>query len=224
MLSEAGISGRLWLAADSALNFDLFRIRLGPVVGNLSQLSDFGIGQGKRAAVHLFGVLVKSLADEVAQVAWGVGLDIPRGVARAFSQCTAAGDEEEPNVPHLSLKAQTLASIASAHDGETDLLATFQNCALQERLSIIDIWASNSLLIVQFVDDAFLLQSSLAGLRTCNVALQKFASQWNNKFKGGAKRASVLATGVASLVTSSLGDIQGEPVRPVSRMQVLGST
>ena len=51
-LGRAGIVGRLWLMADSALAHDPFRIRVGPLVGELVLLQDYGLGQGRRGATQ----------------------------------------------------------------------------------------------------------------------------------------------------------------------------
>ena len=91
-----------------------------------------------------------------------------------------------------------------------------------ERLTILDIWAAHSLLIVQFIDDSFVLQSTLAGLRAADLALDRFAAKWIHKFKGGRKGASVLAVGVMPPHQSALGSLQGVPVQLVNQLSVLG--
>ena len=59
-LRKAGLRGRWWLAAVASLSEERVRVRLGPLVGPLAVLLDFGVGQGKRAGVHLFGALVRA--------------------------------------------------------------------------------------------------------------------------------------------------------------------
>ena len=44
-LSLAGVVGRLWLVADACLQRDMLRVRIGPLVGDLVNLQDVGIGQ-----------------------------------------------------------------------------------------------------------------------------------------------------------------------------------
>ena len=74
-LGLAGVTGRMWLVADASLGSDPLRVRLGPLVGELVNLSDFGIGQGRRGAVHMFGTLVRGLISEVEGASVGAGLD-----------------------------------------------------------------------------------------------------------------------------------------------------
>ena len=205
-----------------ALETDHFRIRLGPLVGDLLTLSDFGIGQGKRAAVHLFGALVQGLPHELKKATVGIGLDLPRSICRAFASATPAAERETPTTPHLSAKARRLGQQRTAAVSEDDLQLTLESCTRQERLTILDIWAAHSLLIVQFVDDSFVFQSTLAGLRAANLALERFAAKWVHKFKGGKKRASVLAVGVMPPDQSALGRLQGDPIQLVSQLSVLG--
>ena len=76
-LGRAGIVGRLWLVADACMQNDFLRVRIGPLVGELANLQDVGIGQGRRAAVQLFGLLVRSLIENVHDSTVGVGIDRP---------------------------------------------------------------------------------------------------------------------------------------------------
>ena len=74
---RAGVMGRLWLFADSCLGAEQLRIRLGPVVGNVVELLEFGVGQGRRTGHAFFQALVRPLLDSCASAAVGVGLDPP---------------------------------------------------------------------------------------------------------------------------------------------------
>ena len=78
-LGRAGIVGRLWLVADACMQNDFLRVRIGPLVGELANLQDVGVGQGRRAAVQLFGLLVRSLIENVHDSTVGVGIDRPHG-------------------------------------------------------------------------------------------------------------------------------------------------
>ena len=44
----------------------------------------------------------------------------------------------------------------------------------------------------QFVDDAFILRSSVSGVLKVNQALEEFSDKFRHRFKGGSKRAAVL--------------------------------
>ena len=51
------------------------------------------------------------------------------------------------------------------------------------------------LLILQFVDDSFIFQSSTAGLAAVNNALTQFCKVWRHRFQGGRKRPLVMVVG-----------------------------
>lgn len=53
-------------------------------------------------------------------------------------------------------------------------------------------WAQSFVLVFQFVDDAFILRSSVSGVLKVNQALQEFSDKFRHRFKGGSKRAAVL--------------------------------
>ena len=56
-------------------------------------LSEFGVGQGRRAGVHLFGLTVSRMDGEVLQRAGGAGLDLPPRAARALVGAREGPDE-----------------------------------------------------------------------------------------------------------------------------------
>ena len=60
-LRAAGLRGRWWLAADASLGAESVRVRIGPLVAPALALLEFGVGQGRRAGVHLFGALIRGL-------------------------------------------------------------------------------------------------------------------------------------------------------------------
>ena len=69
--------GRLWLFADSCLGTEQLRVRLGPIVGDIVELMDFGVGQGRRTEPVYFQALLRPLRDCCSSAAVGVGLDPP---------------------------------------------------------------------------------------------------------------------------------------------------
>ena len=68
------------------LGSDRLRVRVGPLVGLTHVLTDVGIVQGRRPAVHLFGVLMRTLIDSVEGEAHGVGIDPPPGSSACMAE------------------------------------------------------------------------------------------------------------------------------------------
>ena len=196
-LVEAGLTGRLWLAADAALETDRVRVRVGPLVGSLVELTEFGIGQGKRAAVHLFG---------------------------RPCQFVTYADEHEDQSTSSSCEPSRLATFLSRCHSEEEMARHLGKLSFADRMSVLDCSAQHRILLTQFVDDAFVFHSSLAGLLKGNRALESFAESWKHMFKGGKKRAAVLAVGAATPAAEALGTLQGERVRPAQAITVLGPT
>ena len=221
-LAQAGVDGRLWLLADSALEQDKFRIRLGPLVGELAGRNDFGVAQGSRSSVHTFSCLVKSLSDTLSDHVIGVGLDVPRPACRAYSEA----------VPHLwPLDQRFWAPILRQCESCEPLLATESEFLIalsplsdDQRLVTLDLWAQSSVLVFQFVDDVFIPQSSISGVRGVNHALQEFSDKFRHRFKGGSKRAAVLPVGTMKPNEETLGTLHQEPVVAVDKLHVLGPT
>ena len=84
-LRAAGLVGRWWLAADASLGAESVRVRIGPLVAPAVALLEFGVGQGRRAGVHLFGALIRGLIDCCAASAAPVPLGPPGSPAAQFS-------------------------------------------------------------------------------------------------------------------------------------------
>ena len=60
----AGVGGRFWLVLDAALHSEQVRLKIGGMIGEVTQLNRFSIGQGKRSGVHQFGMFTRALFDE----------------------------------------------------------------------------------------------------------------------------------------------------------------
>ena len=73
------------------MNDDPLRVRLGPLIGEMVKLRDVGIGQGRRAAVQVFGSLLRSLTDNISGSTVGVGIDVPKGVHDAVGAAGSVG-------------------------------------------------------------------------------------------------------------------------------------
>ena len=107
---------------------------------------------------------------------------------------------------------------------EEEMARHLGKLSFADRMSVLDCSAQHRILLTQFVDDAFVFHSSLAGLLKGNRALESFAESWKHMFKGGKKRAAVLAVGAATPAAEALGTLQGEQVRPAQAITVLGPT
>ena len=91
-----------------------------------------------------------------------------------------------------------------------------------EALLFLDATAQSNLLLLQFVDDAFVLQSTCWGLfRVCR-SMSHFAFLWHHRFAGGSKAASVLCVGDTWPEGLPLPVLDGQQVRIVDRLDVLG--
>ena len=220
-LAWAGITGRMWLVADAALDMDPLRVRLGSLVGDLAELRNVGIGQGRRVAVHKFGALLVSLLDGVKASTFGVGIDPPPAAVRAWACAVppSFGTAFVGAAQTWGLVHQALQGLAAGSPWETVLEA---DCIGEARLLTLDISARSSLLMVQFVDDCFILQSTAFGLRCANRALSKFCMEWRHSFKGGAKGPAVLAVGPSDGTGGNFGQLDGKTPTQVSRLDVLG--
>jgi hypothetical protein len=222
-LGRAGLVGRMWLVADAALGFDMFRVRLGPLVGSLMQLRDVGIGQGRRGAVHQFGALVRALTDAVEASTLGAGLSPPLQAVQACRGLPHAGPRLACDDP-----SQVWPLVASA-------VGAGGTCALREwypalaqlpsydlRLLFLDAVSLVALLIIQFVDDTFIVQSTVFGLRCANRGLSVFCKLWRHRIKGGSKRPVVLPIGASGIQASDVGPVGDVEVAVEGEVQVGG--
>ena len=83
--------------------------------------------------------------------------------------------------------------------------------------------ARHALLIVQFVDDSFLFQSSPAGLAAANRGLSQFCTRWRHRFQGGRKKPVVMAVGADWRAGgAAFGSVDGESPAPADSLDMLG--
>ena len=191
-LGFAGVKGRFWLMADACMQNDRLRLRVGPLIGELVNLKDVGIGQGRRAAVQLFGVLVRALIDSVQASTVGVGLDAPSAALRSVEENGAA------SVHGPAGWSSILKAVGGVQTGSLDMeTAILSLRSGAERSLFLDAMAGHGLLMLQFVDDSFVLQSSLHGLTCANRALLGFCRTWRHRFKMGSKGPAFLRFGDA---------------------------
>ena len=190
---EAGIKGKSWLVLDHSLSNDQARIRLGPLLGPFFSLEKEGIRQGGRAAVHLFGAVVKELNSFVPDAVPGIGLGLNRAVVRAadLGERKKVGTVE-PLWPLLHMASSDVdlqATESAMRQNVPGLLST------QDATILLDLVAPHKMLCLQFVDDCFILQSTTWGLQKVCNALGAFAQLWRHRFAGGSKAASVMLVG-----------------------------
>ena len=212
---EAGVSGRLWLFADSCLGTESLRVRMGPVVGDVVELLEFGVGQGRRTGPMFFQALVRPLLDYCASASVGVGLN-PPGLGELHAEAAAAGGDNDGEVDWAMVTA--FQPVAKSLVGRQ--LAGSTNWST--RNTMLDVASEWSLLIVQFVDDTFTFVSSSASLRAVNYAMSKFCTDWRHKFQGGRKRPTVMAVEAKMLNHDARGLVCGEVPQEASYLDVLG--
>ena len=216
-LGWAGVRGRFWLMADACMQSDFLRVRVGPLVGELVNLEGVGIGQGRRAAVQLFGVLVRALIDNVQASTIGVGVDAPTAALCAVE--SAGGMAVHGDVQWSSI----LDAVGGAKAGTKDLVTAVVSLRSgAERSVFLDAMSGHGMLMLQFVDDSFVLQSSLWGLTSVNKALSAFCVTWRHRFKMGTKGPAVLCIGGADSQRFSCGTVDGTPPALTDKMLVLG--
>ena len=203
VLVDAGIVGRIWLVAYADMECDPMHVRLGPLVGTLANVLHTSVGQG-RHAVQLFSSLARKLAEAVNECTIGVGLDPPRPAVRAFASCTAPNDNLLIHGPHRAPVLQAVNELASEPIRQNDCANLMENMSAPQRLLLLDMLATNTVLISLFVDDSFVLQSTFAGLRTVNKSLNAFCTEWKHRFKGGSKRPLVMCVGAVARARSGM--------------------
>jgi len=192
-LWRAGVRGKDWLHMDATFSSDNFRVRLAHLVGPIRELTDFAVGQGKRAAVHLFGALTRALVDSAANHL-GVGLGLT-----AFEVNATFTGQSLWTAPTLPVDASRVhlvtGSVATAIDACARapwLQPATPVGTAAERLLALDVLAKSNTDLTQFVDDVFALCSTCAGLNSLTRAANDFASQWRHRFASGSKKPMVL--------------------------------
>ena len=210
----------MWLIADAALGRDDVRVRLGPLVGTLLQLVD-GVGQGRRSAVHQFGVLMRALVNSVKMSTLGVGLGTPARIVQAMGNT--------PSEPRLSVEPSIVwPEVGRVVKGLANRLQVSYGPLLGElpsddvRFLALDAMSPWSLLIVQFVDDSFLVQSTIFGLQCANRGLAAFCRDWRHQVKGGSKRPVVLSIGAGHVYPEQIGRIGDIDVAVVQQVAIGG--
>jgi len=231
-LWQAGVRGFLWLALDASFQLDRFRVRLGPLIGAVDLLVHTGVAQGRRAAVHLFGVLMKGLVEICGASVQGVGLDVPRAAVEAWQLGDSGSDlglDTRDGLDCTTSEAQqwiiVREAVRSFMMAGRSALVGIRSVVMQTetaRLLLLDEVSTHAILLLIFVDDTFLFQSTLCGLRAVNRSLTEFCYKWRHRFQGGRKRPSVMAIGAPSPAPRNCGEICGETPLVVESMTVLG--
>ena len=93
----------------------------------------------------------------------------------------------------------------------------------EEALLLLDATAQSNLLLLQFIDDAFVLQSTPWGLFKVCRSMSSFAVLWHHRFAGGKKAASLLCVGEAWPAELPLPTLDGEAVKVVNQLDILGT-
>ena len=210
----AGIRGSLWLCLDSAVQQDHFRIRYGPLVGPAILLITAGLGQGGRRAVHLFGALARGIPDQLRQSVIGVSLGTsPILLDRLRLHSRPSGDVEVNIVPYL---VQACRGTAPLSHSSTLLRST----NLETALVALDVLATHSLLVFQFVDDVFVFQSTLWGMNRVCKALEQFLQLWKHRFAAGPSKVALMLVPASLPSSTNLPSLDGAAIGLVSSFNV----
>eukprot|EP00435_Cladocopium_sp_Y103_P051578 s593_g16.t1 len=215
----AGVSGAFWLCLDSALCQDQFRVKYGPLISPTLLLLAAGLGQGGRRAVHLFGALARGIPDELRKLTIGVALGTSRLLLDALQlNQRLSGDvcwmENVRLVSHFRELGVSSLNLPPA--------APSVPCSVESALLAVDALAQHSLLVSHFVDDVFVLQSTLWGIQRACRALDNFCNQWRHRFATGKSKVSLMPVSpfpFHDLIPPSLGDSE---VEWVVSCQILG--
>ena len=80
--------------------------------------------------------------------------------------------------------------------------------------------ALHAFLLLPFVDDVFILQSTCHGLRRACNGLTEFTKLWRHNFAGGRNSATFLAIGVAAPEAAHLTPMGNDKPEHVYRLGV----
>jgi exonuclease III len=152
----AGIKGSLWLCLDSSLQQDTFRARYGPLVGPAALVLAAGLGQGGRRAVHLFGAMARGIPDQLRQRIIGIAIGSPWRLLNKLQVGSRSSGNVQPDL------VATLVSLCRLGPDYGELpRSILNNVTVDTALLTLDVLATNTLLISQFVDDIFIFQSTM---------------------------------------------------------------
>ena len=171
--------------------------------------------------MQLFGAFAKGLTDAVKQGNVGVGIGHSVAACRAVLQDRAGSlsPYAAPGWEDITLAASDFDPMAPTQAIRNLLPPSVPR---EDALLFLDVVAQWHLLILQFIDDAFVLQSTCRGLLgVCNT-MSAFAQLWRHRFASGSKGAAVLC--VRDKWPDSLPPplLDGQPVRIVDQIEILG--
>ena len=198
-----GYGGAFWLCLDSAFKQDQFRVSYGCLAGPIIMVLAAGLGQGARRAV---------LATRSIGVAVGAG---PRLVDRLQTN----------SLPRREVDVAAVASVATQERPGLTPFPSQDRIAMPSRdsaLLAIDVLSAHTLSVIQFVDDAFVFQSTMWGLTRACRALGRFAFLWRHRFASGKKWASFLLVDAMDWSGGECPLLEGEPTQHVQSFGLLG--
>ena len=182
-LWQAGVRGKAWLHVDASFSSDKFRVRLSHLVGPVRRLTEFAVGQGKRAAVHLFGSLTRELVDTAAtHIGVGLGLTALEVEAAFAGQPPWTALAQPVDFTQIHLVSRSVAAAITARSSAPWTRPGAPDGSAGDRLLALDILAKSNTDLTQFVDDVFALCSTCAGIDAVARAADTFATQWRHKF------------------------------------------
>ena len=216
----SGVTGAGWLVLDAALTADAFKVRLGPLIGPLCELKEFGIGQGGRSAVHLFGILVQRLSSDILRATPMLGLGHTMTAARSVLQPnTRPRDETSPD-----LEAACDASLMfQENQAEADMLQLLHPSFGDTTALIMLDWAAKCRMsVIQFVDDIFVFQSTWWGINKACQEMHNFVLLWRHRFADGKKAPVFVPFGTSPGLTFSAIQMGTITVKQAAAFSILG--
>ena len=206
---DASVHGTDWLLIDDIVRMDMQCLQLH---GLLSAVFILGVGtaQGRSFSIHAFNAMLKRLGDEIEiAVPGGVRASLPPFVLRAL-ELAAAGDPPSDFVAPPTGRAvsrpmadHVLRVAASESDPWpqtlTLIVRLLQNLPiLADRLAFIEAVSSDSVSVVQYVDDTTAPCPSVGAVaaitrRDADSACRRYARWAKAAFNYGPSKTAVMA-------------------------------
>lgn len=203
LAKQEGVSGRWWLFLDSQLSRDAIQMRVGGVVGPARNVCGHAIGQGRKAAVQLFGLLTRPLTNLLHDHSQAVGIAFPEVALLGLSAAKPLADvpqEGGQGAAEMAFRAkQAMADKRGVEWWKREIGGAETE---EDRLGLLEAVAvTHGPRIFQFIDDSITAQGSLQGVRVVCRCLEAFVRNWGLALAKGHK------TTPAGFGTSGLGGV-----------------
>ena len=171
--------------------------------------------------MQLLGAFTKGLTDTVKQGNAAVGIGHSAAACRAVLQNRAESlhPSEDPEWEVIKLATSTFDPMAPEQAIQSLLPPSAPR---EDALLFLDMAAKWHLLILQFIDDAFAVQSTCRGLLGVYNSMSAFALLGRHRFTSGSKGATVVCVGDKWPESLPPPLIDGQPVKIVEHIEILG--